>query len=266
MYHIISLFHDLDEFVNKPYIPERKKHAERPVTNMNRTLQLFFVAWLVTPYTFAYLVDPSGTSAAMRWIFNTLEHLPKYQFSPLFLTSCAMLSVERVVYTVVWCFPKLWIRFMRNILFDTYFYRTDDNVVDVIYKFFMINKCFQGGGFALLYFFSAPTIRLDEITLFQWIVGTNLIALGQSLNIGIYQSIGKVGVYYGYKYGMTVPWCTGFPFNVCCAHPQYLGSTLTAYGMVLLLATDAHVRCGLGGLAHIQALQYAYMSFVEHNL
>ena len=102
--------------------------------------------------------------------------------------------------------------------------------------------------------------------LFQWVVGANLVALGQALNVGIYRSIGKVGVYYGYKYGMSVPWCTGFPFNVCCAHPQYLGSALTAYGLVLLAATDAHVLRGWGGLAHVQALQYAYMSFVEHNL
>ena len=141
-----------------------------------------------------------------------------------------------------------------------------DNVVDVIYKFFKINKCFQGGGFALLYFLAAPAIRPGEISLFQWVVGANLVALGQALNVGIYRSIGKVGVYYGYKYGMSVPWCTGFPFNVCCAHPQYLGSALTAYGLVLLAATDAHVLRGWGGLAHVQALQYAYMSFVEHNL
>lgn len=40
----------------------------------------------------------------------------------------------------------------------------------------------------------------------------------------------------------------------------------TAYGLVLLAATDAHVLRGWGGLAHVQALQYAYMSFVEHNL
>lgn len=257
---------DLDAIATKPYVPERKKHAERPTTKMNRSLQLLFVAWLVAPYAISSLVDPVGCAAAWRWNLNTLKHLHAYQSSPLFLAACAMLAVERVVYTVVWCYPKAWLRFTRGVLRDTYFYGAGDNVVDVIYKFFKINKCFQGGGFALLYFLAAPAIRPGEISLFQWVVGANLVALGQALNVGIYRSIGKVGVYYGYKYGMSVPWCTGFPFNVCCAHPQYLGSALTAYGFVLLAATDAHVLRGWGGLAHVQALQYAYMSFVEHNI
>ena len=97
-------------------------------------------------------------------------------------------------------------------------------------------------------------------------LGTQLFLVGQLLNAAIYSAIGKAGVYYGYKIGVPVPWCTGFPFNVLSAHPQYLGSAMTAYGAVLLTATDAHVLNGWGGLAHVQALAYAYMSYVEHNL
>ena len=83
---------------------------------------------------------------------------------------------------------------------------------------------------------------------------------------GIYRAIGKAGVYYGYKFGVAVPWCTGFPFTLGLAHPQYLGSAATAYGCVLLSLTAAHVPGGYGGLAHAQALLYAYMAYVEHNL
>ena len=83
---------------------------------------------------------------------------------------------------------------------------------------------------------------------------------------GIYRAIGKAGVYYGYKFGVAVPWCTGFPFTLGLAHPQYLGSAATAYGCVLLSLTAAHVPGGYGGLAHAQALLYAYMAYVEHNI
>ena len=60
--------------------------------------------------------------------------------------------------------------------------------------------------------------------------------------------------------------CTGFPFTLGLAHPQYLGSVMTAYGLVLATCTDAHAAAGYGGLAHAQALLYVYMSYVEHNL
>ena len=100
---------------------------------------------------------------------------------------------------------------------------------------------------------------------FLW-CGTQLFLVGQLLNAAIYNAIGKAGVYYGYKIGVPVPWCTGFPFTLGLAHPQYLGSAATAYGCVLLSLTAAHVPGGYGGLAHAQALLYAYMAYVEHNL
>ena len=59
--------------------------------------------------------------------------------------------------------------------------------------------------------------------------GGVLFAVGQALNIGVYKTLGKDGVYYGIKYGKKVPWVTGFPFNIC-PHPQYIGSSLSVWG------------------------------------
>ena len=53
-----------------------------------------------------------------------------------------------------------------------------------------------------------------------WQVGGGLILVGQSLNLAIYRAIGNDGVYYGFKLGRTVPWCSGFPFNIGLRHPQ----------------------------------------------
>lgn len=56
----------------------------------------------------------------------------------------------------------------------------------------------------------------------------------QTLNISMYNAIGKRGVYYGNKFGYNVPWYHGFPFN-CVSHPQYVGSVLTIWGVVALV-------------------------------
>ena len=246
------------------YVPEKLKHAERPVTVMHRPLQMAFLAWLVVPVVAAALHDPLGYQHALAWHAATLARFVDYARSPAFVAACLGLAVERVCYTVIWCYPDhfaAWTKTLRG----TWLNSGEDTIVDVVYGLFKINKFFQYGSFALLYA-TAPPIHENSISFFQGLVGANLIALGQTLNLGIYRAIGKVGVYYGYKFGIHVPWCTGFPFNVLSAHPQYLGSAMTAYGAVLLTATDAHVLNGWGGLAHVQALAYAYMSYVEHNL
>jgi hypothetical protein len=33
--------------------------------------------------------------------------------------------------------------------------------------------------------------------------------------------------------GHYIPWCTGFPFTVC-AHPQYVGTVMSIWGVFLL--------------------------------
>ena len=42
-------------------------------------------------------------------------------------------------------------------------------------------------------------------------------------------------VYYGFKLGHKIPWVTGFPFNLGISHPQYVGATLTLWGLAALL-------------------------------
>ena len=56
----------------------------------------------------------------------------------------------------------------------------------------------------------------------------------QTLNVSMYNAIGKKGVYYGEKLGSKVPWCTSFPFSVVC-HPQYVGSVLSIWGVFALV-------------------------------
>jgi methylene-fatty-acyl-phospholipid synthase len=66
------------------------------------------------------------------------------------------------------------------------------------------------------------------------IVGVLLIVVGQSLNFAVFRRLGRVGVFYGNRFGRPTVWHTGFPFSVL-RHPQYVGAALSVWGFFLLL-------------------------------
>ena len=237
------------------YVPERLKHAARPATKPDRALQLVFALGLLVPFVVFAFLDPDGARDAFALQYATIRQLRSYILSSHFVAAVLCLSVERACYTLVWCCPWAFGEFCSK--------HNLGPPVDVIVRLFGVNKFFQLLGFAHLYLLGGLA---PPPSLFALGVGAALVVWGQALNVGIYRAIGKAGVYYGYKFGVAVPWCTGFPFTLGLAHPQYLGSAATAYGCVLLSLTAAHVPGGYGGLAHAQALLYAYMAYVEHNL
>jgi len=106
---------------------------------------------------------------------------------------------------------------------------------------------------------------LDNVELATWLAFLLLVAFGQALNVGIYKAIGKTGVYYGFKLGKKVPWVTGFPFNVM-SHPQYVGSTLTIWGVMLLLHAlmPVHLQSTLLYLTAYWSSLYLFSGYVEH--
>ena len=74
----------------------------------------------------------------------------------------------------------------------------------------------------------------ENVPVQRLVVAAILMIAGQVLN-AVTSSYGYYGVYYGFKLGRTVPWCTKFPFNVGFRHPQYLGRSLPwAIAIVLL--------------------------------
>ena len=83
-----------------------------------------------------------------------------------------------------------------------------------------------------------------------------LLAVGQALNSGVYNSLGVVGTYYGVRFGYSVPWVTGFPYNLGISDPQYWGAILTVIASMNLLKIDAFY-------VWVLVLSYIYMMFVE---
>src|SRR5262249_35215289 len=59
-----------------------------------------------------------------------------------------------------------------------------------------------------------------------------LIVAGQALNFGVFYRLGTIGVFFGDRLGHQVPWCRAFPFS-WIAHPQYVGTVLTIWGLFL---------------------------------
>ena len=65
-------------------------------------------------------------------------------------------------------------------------------------------------------------------------IGAGLIVAGQLLNASVFYRLGSVGVFYGNILGHEVAWCREFPFSVL-AHPQYVGTVLSIWGLFLAL-------------------------------
>lgn len=97
---------------------------------------------------------------------------------------------------------------------------------------------------------------------YRFIVGAELVIVGQVLNYGVYKALGKNGVYYGVKLGRPIPWVNGFPFNVV-SHPQYVGTAATIWGLVILAASQAHIESGIVTLCLIWNSYYIFTSIIE---
>ncbi|GAB5365280.1 hypothetical protein AAMO2058_001044100 [Amorphochlora amoebiformis] len=238
------------------------KKEDIPKLVMNRKLQLIMLACMLIPQfvLFMYIKsNPSPAKQLSRWM-SSFQHWRSWVASPPFWLNFAAMAVERVCYTIVWVRSKWFIKMCK-----TTFLRDWGTPVDVVVRFFFINKLFQFGGIFLWYYFAAPWIALADISLYQWVTGLQLILFGQLLNNAIYRAIGKNGVYYGVRLGHPVSYCTGFPFNVFTAHPQYFGSVATAIGVAVLLTTPAHETAGIFGVCCSVIFQYVYMGVVEEK-
>jgi methylene-fatty-acyl-phospholipid synthase len=66
------------------------------------------------------------------------------------------------------------------------------------------------------------------------VVGGALIVVGQSLNLSVFYRLGRVGVFYGNRFGYEISWRREFPFSLL-QHPQYVGTVLSIWGFFLVL-------------------------------
>lgn len=143
----------------------------------------------------------------------------------LFAFSAVALAFERVTYAYIWRHPatvRAWVAHPAV--------RPVGGPVEVVRVLFVAFKVIQAVVFAAwILWHSHGSLRLAEDP-FVLVPGLTAVFVGQLLNAGVFVRLGVPGVFYGNRFGVPVPWITGFPFSLV-PHPQYVGAVLTIWGL-----------------------------------
>lgn len=142
------------------------------------------------------------------------------------LTAVALLAIERVAYVWIWRRPEHFrarcARMGRGI-----------DPVDGLQHLFRAFKVIQIGVFVgWCLWWRNGLLRMPRPDVFP-VAGLAMVGIGQALNLAVFHRLGRIGVFYGVRFGHEVPWCTSFPFSAM-RHPQYIGALLSIWGFFLL--------------------------------
>jgi methylene-fatty-acyl-phospholipid synthase len=143
---------------------------------------------------------------------------------PFTIAAAALLSLERICYVWISRDPEGFRAVAAR--------RADP--VDAIRHLFLAFKALQGTVFlGWWHIHGQGTLALSHEPA-ALVLGATLITAGQTLSVAVFQKLGREGVFYGNRFGHPLPWRTDFPFSVL-AHPQYVGTVLTIWGIFLIL-------------------------------
>jgi hypothetical protein len=148
----------------------------------------------------------------------------------IFLCAAVLLSLERICYLWIWHASQ---RFQCLCRRPAVAYIGEP--VDVLRCLFVGFKILQCGvflGWCLIY--SDGTLWPLSANPLSLTIGVALIIAGQWLNVSVFYRLGKIGVFYGNKFGYKIRWCREFPFSYF-DHPQYVGALLSIWGFFLIM-------------------------------
>ncbi len=138
-----------------------------------------------------------------------------------------LLAVERVAYAWAWFRPGQFRHLGKRCGVG--------NPVQLLERLFYVFKAIQLLVFtSWCLYFGGRTGWPETFFDGSGALGSLLIVAGQILNFSIFLRLGRVGVFYGGRYGHRIPWVQGFPFSLV-AHPQYVGTALSIWGLFLLV-------------------------------
>jgi methylene-fatty-acyl-phospholipid synthase len=149
------------------------------------------------------------------------------QSVPIFVAAAALLALERATYAWAWRRPRSFCA-----AFDRLELRDPVLVLErLFYGFKAIQVAVLAGW---CWHLAARTGWPRERATSVYVLGVLAIVAGQVLNLSVFLRLGRVGVFYGNRFGHRVEWRDGFPFSLL-AHPQYVGAALTIWGVFLLV-------------------------------
>lgn len=126
----------------------------------------------------------------------------------VFVCAAALLGVERICYLWIWHAPDKF----RALCSRPWLTLVSDPV-DVLRLLFCGFKILQCAVFVTWCFIYADG-SLQPVNGSGWSLGlgATMIAAGQSLNLAVFYRLGKIGVFYGNKFGLGFPGHESFPF------------------------------------------------------
>ena len=174
----------------------------------------------------------------------------------IFIISAILLSIERLCYFWIWRHPESFHAFCNHPAAALL-----GEPIEALEKLFYGFKCIQlSVFFGWCIYFGDTLVPLPSDNAIAVAAGSLLILIGQTLNFGVFYRLGRVGVFYGNKFGYQVPWCDGFPFSMF-KHPQYIGTLISIWGFFLAIRfphSDWIV------LPMLQTAYYTLGAYVEH--
>jgi methylene-fatty-acyl-phospholipid synthase len=170
----------------------------------------------------------------------------------MFAASAVVLSLERVTYAAVWRWPASFALACHRL-------KPGSDPVDVVAALFVVFKAMQATVFMAWCIVHGGSLTRASDGMVPLVAGAMLIAAGQVLTLSVFARLGRIGVFYGIRFGRDVPWCTGFPFG-WIRHPQYVGTAISIWGFFLVLRYPAS---DWAALPLLETLYYGIGSLVE---
>lgn len=152
----------------------------------------------------------------------------------VFLAAAVLLSFERICYPWIWRAPATFQAWCGRSALG--WIGEPVEVLRVLFYGFKILQCAIFVGWC--YFFGDGSLLPHSANLISVGLGIALIVTGQTLNASVFYRLGKVGVFYGDKFGYKIPWCRKFPFS-WLKHPQYVGALLSIWGFFVVMRFPA---------------------------
>ena len=149
----------------------------------------------------------------------------------IFIIAAALLSIERMSYAYIWRFPEAFRVFCdrSSIIIPM------GAPIDALRKLFYGFKLIQlSVFFGWCYYFGAGSLSAFNGGVLSIVIGSVLILVGQIFNFSVFYKLGKIGVFYGNKFGYDVPRTNAFPFSLL-KHPQYIGTLMSIWGFFIVM-------------------------------
>jgi methylene-fatty-acyl-phospholipid synthase len=138
--------------------------------------------------------------------------------------TAVLLAIERLGYLYAWHRPEHFRRTAARLGLGS------DGVVALeraFYGFKVLQTLVITGW--ILWFGKGDLVSSSRVAL---IAGLALVVAGQALNLPAMIRLGRVGTFYGVRFGRFVPRCDRFPYSII-SHPQYIGAGMTVWGILL---------------------------------